>query len=213
MTLLKDEQHPLMKRCAEALGLPSLWGWKPSYKPVSFFTPLVVRLSDTQVAVGYITDNGPSDVNFWKDNDYGTFKEFRSQTERDEFFEQEQAEGRHPILVEKYEHGLVHYSPINTASYPDRRWDVSPCAVYVVPDDVPEERRIEYAKTTLQDYSDWRNGHVFGIIVETLTVDRETKKVIQEDKESEWEIPGSDNAQSLLADSMPEFATVQPEPA
>ena len=213
MTLLKDEQHPLMKLCAEALGLPSLWGWKPSHKPDSFFTPLVVRLSDTQVAVGYIADNGPSDVNYWEEYENGTFKEFRSQTERDDFLEQEIAEGRHPILVEKYEHGLVHYSPINTAPYPDRQWDVSPCAVYVVPEDVPEERRIQYAKDTLQEYSDWCNGQVYGTVIETLTVDRKTCQVIEEDDDTCWEIIGIDQAKSQLTDDMPKPAAAEPEPA
>lgn len=56
MTLLYDEALTLMNRCALALGLPNIWGWQPTHIPFNSFTPLVVRLSDTQVAVGYLVE-------------------------------------------------------------------------------------------------------------------------------------------------------------
>jgi hypothetical protein len=107
---------------------------------------------------------------YWDDRESGMFHEFRSQEDRDEYMDHARRDhgADRVIIVEKYEHSLVHYSPVDTVGYPDRRWDVSPCAVFIVPEDVEPEHRIGYAKDVLDEYSSWCNGDVFGVVVRAV---------------------------------------------
>lgn len=140
-------------------------------------------------------DDNVGGEDFWEDRDFGTFKEFDNQSDRDDFIAEMIAEHgiERVLVVDRYEHGLVHYSVRETVGYPDRRWDVAPAAVYVVPDDVPEDKRTEYANGTLDEYSSWCNGSVYGIVVRVVDADGNE---IEDEAEECWGFIGLDYAQS-----------------
>jgi hypothetical protein len=74
------------------------------------------------------------------------------------------------FLVDKYEHGGVHYSIANTANYPDRQWDVAgSCGVLWIPADVPDPRA--YAVGVLDTYNAWCNGEAYGLVTCTVAPD------------------------------------------
>jgi len=92
-------------------------------------------------------------------NDEGTeFQEFRDQTSRDDFYQAkvEERGADRVFIVDKYEHSGVHYSIADTYPYPDRRWDVAPCAVLAVPGDATNPR--EYAEGMLHEFNAWCAG-------------------------------------------------------
>lgn len=213
MTLIAEDPHAFLIAAAGVVTVPRIWGWEPTFTPDPVYgdEPQIVMLDQNKVAIGYIAQQGQSHYrDYWEEHDQGEFQEFRTEWDRDEFIEKKKAEGKHPIIVDRYKHGAVHYSPANTMHYPDRRWDVAPCGVYVPPDDVPEEKRLEYATGALQEFSEWCNGEVYGVVVETLTFDRETGEVIDESDDACWEHIGSKWAKEALKEAMPEPRT---EPA
>jgi hypothetical protein len=81
------------------------------------------------------------------------------------------------------------------------RIDIRPPKDYF---DWPEEKRLEYATSALQEYSDWCNGAVYGVVVETLTINRDSGEVIDETDDACWENIGSDWAKEALEEAMPE---------
>jgi hypothetical protein len=121
------------------------------------------------------------------------FREFRTEWDRDEFIEGAVAEhgyGR-VFVVECYEHTLVHYSPIGTVNYPDHQWDVRPSGVIIVPDDVTDP--LEFAKATLDEYSSWRNGDVWGVISREVDADG---NLVPDASDECWGYIGSEYAES-----------------
>jgi hypothetical protein len=66
--------------------------------------------------------------------------------------------------VERYEHGLVNYAPIGESSQVDRQWDVASGVGYIIIDDDWTLEPIEVARDMLQEYTDWCNGSVYGIV-------------------------------------------------
>lgn len=127
------------------------------------------------------------------------FQEFRTEWDRDDFISDmiaEHGEDR-VVIVDRYEHGLVHYSPRQSRFYPDRQWDVAPCAVLVVPDDVFvddgqtfRDACLAYATAALEEYSSWCNGDVWGVVHNYVTVDG---KVV--DADACWGYIGHDHAE------------------
>jgi len=74
-------------------------------------------------------------------------------------------EGR-AFLIEKYEHGLVRYALIGESSAVDRQWDVSGAIGVMVADgDWGDDVDLaDAARNTLQTYTDWCNGNMYGIV-------------------------------------------------
>lgn len=206
MTLLRDRTSEPLKLAASALGLDHLWGWEPDIKPDPGDPHWqAARLADDKVVIGYLAhDDSPSD--YWEFDRNGLFKEFRDAYERDEWMEARRAEGLTVFLVDKYAHGNVHYSIANTSDYPDRRWDVSPCAALACDFEswgTPPELQAKCANDILDQYSKWCNGEVYGAVTVTLTIDRTTGEVVGEDTDSVWGAIGDDWALELLAEQMP----------
>lgn len=146
-----------------------------------------------------------SPLGFFEDDEgAGTFKEFRNIDSRDEFLASLKKSSLF-YLVDKYEHGSVHYSVSNTHNYPDKKWDVSHgCAVYVPSEYIQEEyikakkkmsvaqakeKFIKDANSTLDSYSDYCNGEVYGYSV--VTYNKEGKVLSEEEC---WGFIGNKNA-------------------
>lgn len=110
-------------------------------------------------------------------------------------------------LLNKYDHGAVHYSVSGSKAYPDERWDVSHgCGIYYPYDEIQDEYKklkrkvgvekakeafIERTNALLDSYSDWCNGEVYGYVVKVIDV--KTGEVISED--SCWGYVGSEYAE------------------
>lgn len=135
-----------------------------------------VMFGEDHVVVGYLRhDDSPSD--FFEDGDgLGKIIKFRSQEHFDETMKSYKSKLHY--YVDKYEHGNVHYSIADTASYPDRRWDVSEkCALFVPCDDIQSQWKkkkktdgveeatkafVTDSNNVLDQYSSWCNGEVYG---------------------------------------------------
>ena len=112
----------------------------------------------------------------------GLMVEFRSEMDRDEAIEALKEKGHIPFIVDRYKHGLVHYSISNTGGYPDRQFDVAPSGVYVLDEiteqmlkdgDINEDQAKEIANRTLDDYSSFCNGDVYICVLEEFKLDEQ----------------------------------------
>ncbi len=165
----------------------------------------LVEVND-KIIVSYLKyDQSPMDY-FEDDEGAGEFFKFRSADEVEDKLEELKKEKKLFYLVDKYEHGNVHYSVANTVSYPDDRWDVSHgCAIFVPCSYVQDEYKkmakkegVEKAKenfikdsnAVLSGYSDWCNGEVYGYIVKGLD-----KKGQEVNCYACWGFVGNDYAQ------------------
>lgn len=164
----------------------------------------VLRTED-KIIVGML--HYDSDAQDFFDNDEGAGKlvEFRSAEQRDEKVAQLSKTKKLFYVVNKYEHGNVHYSVGGTKSYPDQRWDVSQgCAVFIPCNYIQTEYRkmkrtsgegsayehfIKDSNSVLDSYSDWCNGEVYGYSV--ITFDKQGKEV---ECDQCWGYIGSDSA-------------------
>jgi hypothetical protein len=131
----------------------------------------------------------------WMEGD--SFETFRSEDERDGYVAAQIADGipaANIFIVDKYDHSSVHYSVQDSAPYPDRRWDVAPSGVLVLDGRGATGATIsvESANATLDDYSNWANGDVYGIASITLSADGEE---VEGSDEEVWGFIGSDYAQ------------------
>lgn len=163
-----------------------------------------VSHTPTSIIVGCLkVDQSPMD--FFEDDDgSGTFKKFSSVDSRDEFLATLKKSSLF-YLVDKYEHGNVHYSISNTQNYPDQRWDVSHgCAVYIPCDYIQDEYKkakkkmtvaeakdkfIKDSNSVLDSYSDYCNGEVYGYSV--VTYDKQGKSLSEDEC---WGFIGNKNA-------------------
>ena len=135
-------RHEITEKLAEALDLDveSVRGEYMTQYGVLDFCDMEVRRGhgDDEVVVGYLAiDGNPGD--YFEDNDgAGELREFRDGAKMAAYIEELEAEGKLYLPVERYEHGLVHYSIADTKGYPDRRWDVAACGIMVPCDDVAQ---------------------------------------------------------------------------
>lgn len=183
--------------------------------------------SETEVIATYITfDNDPED--YWSSADgLGDFKNFTNQTDRDAHLEEVSAEGKIALIVDKYEHGLVHYSVCRSVNYPDRRWDVAPSGVFTPCDDVQEKYRaaisaadaldsksataaakdaamedlIKDSNRVLNEYSDWANGSVYGVVQETWEISQDGRIEMTESEEV-WGLIGMSTAEEVMQEQI-----------
>lgn len=150
--------------------------------PVSEDDIVAHRGPDGRLKVGYLgSDDAHGD--YWSDNENGEFEEFGSQDARDEWIAEREAEGKVALVVDNYRHGNDHYSLQGTVNYPDRRWDVAPRAVIVLPDDLAEDYRksesdpgernkaVARINAILDEFSSWANGEVYVRVIETFERD------------------------------------------
>lgn len=152
---------------------------------------LEVVKTENGVVVGMLmVDTSPMDY-FENDHGAGELVQFRSAYERDEAMEARSKSKNLMYLVDRYEHGQVHYSVSGTVNYPDDRWDVAHgCAVFVPSEDVQKAYKKEVKESgedaarqkfiadsnkVLDNYSDWCNGEVYGYAV--LSFDKSGKEL------------------------------------
>jgi hypothetical protein len=104
--------------------------------------------------------------------------------------------------VERYEHGLVNYALTNESSRVDRGWDVAPgVAVLTVPDDVPDPEA--FARAVLEEYTDWCNGDVYGVVEQTYHFDQRAEDSDGEPI-GEWESVKDDACWGFIGQSYTE---------
>lgn len=199
-----------------------------SYEPVDVYHDsldegVIVHKDGDTLKVGYLArDTDVSD--FWEnDEGAGEFTEFSGSDDPNEMFDAIKEEGKIGLFVQRYRHGLDHYSVAGSRQYPDHNWDVGLVGLHVPCEDVQQAYRkilaekgadaaaeyiIKDANNTLDSYSDWANGEVYGTIVETWQIEGEHVRAVEE--ESCWGYIGSDHAVESLMDLMPEK---EPEPS
>jgi hypothetical protein len=73
------------------------------------------------------------------------------------------------FMLDRYSHGMDHYSRCDSRYLPDRQWDVSVTAVLCVPPDAPDP--IEYADALLETWNSIISGDVWGVVVVDVDLD------------------------------------------
>lgn len=140
----------------------------------------VTEVGDKIVVSCLKYDSDPMDY-FSNDDGAGELFQFRNVDERDTKAKELKEDKVLFYLVDKYEHGSVHFSVSQTHNYPDQKWDVAHgCAIYVPCDYIQDEYKkmakkegVETAKAhfikdsngVLDEYSNWCNGEVYGYSV------------------------------------------------
>lgn len=144
---------------------------------------------------------------FEDDEGAGTFIEFHRPEERNKKMAELSKTKKLFYLVDKYDHSNVHYSIAESKKYPDQQWDVTPGKAVLIPcDDVQSQYKkykkehgdveafqhfIKTSNSTLDEYSNWCNGDVYGYIITTF--DKEGTLI---DSESSYGYIGSEYANS-----------------
>lgn len=178
------------------------------------------RLDDSnRLVVGYLShDDSPSDWDaFGYEDGNDEFKEFRSERERDEYIEDQESKGLTCFVVNRYKQSQVHYSVAGTQTYPDMRWDVAPSGVFTPCQEnqerfkagtITEDNLIEWANSSLDEYSKYCNGEVFGCCVDTFELQGDGSFEIVED-DACWGMTGADYAtESLKSDYLASYKEV-----
>lgn len=137
--------------------------------------------------VGYLEHDEDAQDFFENDEGAGTFIEFNRPEDRDKKMAELSKTKKLFYLVDKYDHSSVHYSISETTGYPDKQWDVTQGkAVFIPCDDVQSQYKkfkkehgeveafkefIKTSNSTLDEYSNWCNGEVYGYILMTFDKD------------------------------------------
>ncbi len=183
--------------------------------PVSKEEVLIGRDGD-RVLIGYLSVD-PEPRDFWAEADgLGELRRFTRAEDPNELLERLTAEGTPWLLVERYSHGLDHYSVANTRSYPDRQWDVGLYGVFIPCEEVRDMYRdrvrtdgeeaarawlIEDTNGTLSEFSKCVNGEVYGAVIETWEVaDGRPERI---GTEAVWGHIGTECALEALSERMP----------
>ncbi len=156
---------------------------KPTYDSLE-----VIRTED-KIIVGLLQHDQDAQDFFENDDGAGEFIKFRNMEQREEQISKMSKTKKLIYMVDKYEHGTVHYS-ISGSTTPDR-WDTSQgCAMFIPCDYIQSEFRkmkrkegesvafnhfIKDSNNVLSSYSDWCNGEVYGYSV--ITFDKKGKEL------------------------------------
>lgn len=181
--------------------------------------------------VSYITRDDAPDIDFWTDDEArGRLDLFRSAADRDATLTIERRAKRLALVVDHHRHGDEHFSVTKTRSYLHGQWDTAPRGVFVPCDDAqkaywkdvraanrisdPAARDaalagaltsiVEASNVILDEYSDFVNGEVYGLVRESWIVD-EHGQARMTDAEECWGIIGHEAAlKRLQSDLRPE---------
>jgi hypothetical protein len=177
---------------------------------------VTLHIDGTKITVGYITqdDTGGS---YWDTSEgLGNFE----QSPRDSDIEENMAvdDGNVKLLVQRYSHGLDHYSIDRSKTYPQHAHSTGVCGVFTpcsdaqdtykakvasVGEELAMEALIKDSNSILDEYSSWCNGDVYGVIVQTWEVEGQHVRAISSDEV--WGYIGSDEALAVLFEVMPEL--------
>jgi hypothetical protein len=175
---------------------------------------VTLHMDGSTITVGYIAhdDGGGS---YWETSDgLGTFQ----QSPRDRDIEENIAvdDGNVKLLVQRYSHGLDHYSIDGSKTYERHSFDVGICGVFTPCEDAQDtykanvasvgeelamEALIKDSNNVLDEYSSWCNGDVHGVIIQTWEVEGQHVRAISSDEV--WGYIGSDEALAVLFEVMP----------
>ena len=162
----------------------------------------IVKIDGNKATVGYlVSDEDAGPYYFAEPEENGEYLNFDKRTihSRDMVEPEELAQliadnpGR-VFWINKYDHSLVSYYRSGDAlaapggpsrgNVPDAQWDESRgVALYIAPDDCPDPAA--YCDSTMEQFSDWVNGNIYGVVVERFT---------RPDADSEWESDGDEDA-------------------
>lgn len=195
------------------------------FQPVEWLDPFVRENDDGSVTIRYaVQDDDPMDYEWQEGVEFLLFRnggerdgwcndnlhtcrhcDLSSDDHNDEWFGEDiEPHEFEAVLtwtdrmfwVERYEHGLVNYALTNESSRVDRSWDVAPgVAVLTVPDDVPDPEG--FARSVLEEYTDWCNGDVYGVC-------EETHRLTDPDDGGEWESVKDDACWGFIGQSYTE---------
>lgn len=176
-----------------------------------------ISIDGDEITVGYVThDPEPRDY-FADDEGAGEFRTFRRGDDPNEIMDGIIEGGRIAFFVERYSHGLDHYSVAATGGYPDHQWDVGVCGIIIPCEDVQETYRqavaedgeaaarkaaIQDVNHTLDEYSKVCNGETYGACVEKWRVEGQHVRAVNH--MSTWGLVGSDHAIETLKEMLPE---------
>lgn len=187
--------------------------------------------------VSYITRDQAPDIDFWKDDEArGRLDLFRSAADRDATMTIERRAKRLALVVDHYRHGDEHFSVTKTRSYLHGQWDTAPRGVFVPCDDAQKAywkdvraanrigdpaardaalkgaltKAVESSNAILNEYSDFVNGEVYGLIKESWVVDEHGRARITDAEES-WGIIGHAVAQERLKSELSPEAELEGE--
>lgn len=174
--------------------------YSPSYDSLE-----IIRTED-KIIVGMLNDDTDPQEYFESDEGEGSLIQFRSAAERDLEVAKLSRTKKLFYVVSKFAHGNVHYSVSGTNSYGNDRFDVAQgCAVHIPSSYIQSEYRkmkrthgegeayehfLKVANQTLDSYSDWCNGEVYGYTV--ITFDKAGNEL---DVEQCWGYVGKENAE------------------
>lgn len=140
------------------------------------------KSSDTLI-MGYVTNDPDhawegfdTDIDLEDHADIGAngaLIEFQDEWERDQFVERMEDEGRTPLVVNKLDNGLVHYSVVDENE--PVAWDEVPAGVLVPSDELQEQfdndeidmdTLVGKANDELDQYARHLNGEMYQIVIE-----------------------------------------------
>lgn len=140
--------------------------------------------TENSFIVAYLEHDDDAQDYFESDEGAGTFIEFNKPEERNKKMAELSKTKKLFYLVDKYDHSSVHYSISETTGYPDKQWDVTQGkAVFIPCNDVQSQYRkykkehgeveafqhfIKTSNSTLDEYSNWCNGDVYGYNIKTF---------------------------------------------
>jgi hypothetical protein len=173
--------------------------------------------TDNHIIVGFLKrDDSPMDY-LENDDGAGEFLLFTNAEQRDQLIKDLKKSKQLFYLVDKYEHGNVHFSISSTTTYPDQRWDVSfGCGVFLPCDDIQSQYKklkrksgetvafqefIADSNNVLDNYSEWCNGEVYGYNIFVFD-----KKGNELSEDSCWGYIGNKNAEDEKLSTMQHIA-------
>lgn len=133
------------------------------YLPLEYITPVVKNYDDGSFVVVYaLHDNYPDFDLDYVLGEGVEFEEFRTQDERDKFYNETDPETHVAFIVDHFEHSAHHYSLHGSQAYPYGGWDTRPSCVLRVPVDFVDPE--EAAESMLEAYTALVNGDTYLIV-------------------------------------------------
>ncbi len=139
-----------------------------SYTPIDWIDKNTKTLDNGNTVVAYVLSD---DWYEYEMQEGVELEEFRTQDDRDDFFEATDLETHVPYIVDHFEHSGHHFSLSNTESYPHSGWDTRPSVVLRVPVDFTDTKAA--AKSILEEYSAASNGEVYTVVREEFNAEGE----------------------------------------
>ena len=185
---------------------------------------VLIRLDGETITLAYLAhDFSPSD--FWEDDEgAGEYRAFRRDDDPNALMADIRASGRIAFFVERYSHGLDHYSVAGTRGYPDRQWDVGCVGILTPCQDVQDRygalcrtegeaaalaEAVRDSNSVLQNYSDHCNGNVYGVVVETWKIEGQHVRALE--SEEVWGYIGAEAALAELKSTLPPQPAAEPD--